>query len=194
MKILLLGPERKYFVEILEQFGDTVISTSEKLFPDSDVLHEVDMLISYGCRHILKPEILNLFPNKAINLHISYLPWNRGADPNLWSFLDDTKKGVSIHLIDPGVDTGDILAQREITWYQNDTLKTTYDRLSIEIVSLFRQVWADIRAGRLKGTPQPVGGSFHKVADRQKYLHLLVNGWDTSVADILRKGPGRGVS
>ena len=46
-----------------------------------------DFIVSYGYRHILSKNILDLLPNKIINLHISYLPYNRGADPNFWSFM-----------------------------------------------------------------------------------------------------------
>ncbi len=55
-----------------------------------------------------------------INLHISFLPWNRGAHPNFWSFYDDTPKGVTIHLIDEGIDTGAIIYQKEITFDRNE--------------------------------------------------------------------------
>ena len=38
-------------------------------------------------------------------MHISYLPFNRGAHPNYWSFKDNSPKGVTIHFIDNGIDT-----------------------------------------------------------------------------------------
>ena len=89
-----------------------------------------DYLISYNYSHIIKSELLNLFPHSALNLHISYLPWNKGADPNIWSFLDDTPKGVSIHYIDKGLDTGDILGQRELFFdNEKETLESTYTLL-----------------------------------------------------------------
>ena len=54
---------------------------------------------------------------RAINLHISYLPWNRGADPNLWSAVG-MPKGVTIHYINDGFDTGDILFQKAILFVE----------------------------------------------------------------------------
>ena len=69
-----------------------------------------DFLISYGYKFILKNDILSLFKKAAINLHISYLPYNRGSDPNFWSFMENSPKGVSIHYMDAGLDTGDIIA------------------------------------------------------------------------------------
>jgi len=43
-----------------------------------------DLVISYGYRHILKKEIIESSKAPIVNLHISYLPWNRGAHPNFW--------------------------------------------------------------------------------------------------------------
>eukprot|EP00392_Amoebophrya_sp_AT5.2_P019205 g19951.t1 len=66
--------------------------------------HAFDYCVSYGYRHIIRtPVIEGMFDRKRIiNLHISYLPYNRGADPNLWSILERTPPGVTIHHIDEG--------------------------------------------------------------------------------------------
>ena len=64
-----------------------------------------DFVISFGYRHILKKTIIQSSLAPIINLHISYLPYNRGAHPNFWSFFDNTPKGVSIHLMDEGINT-----------------------------------------------------------------------------------------
>ena len=49
-----------------------------------------------------------------INLHISYLPYNKGAHPNFWSWVKNTPKGVSIHLISEKIDAGDIIFQKKL--------------------------------------------------------------------------------
>jgi methionyl-tRNA formyltransferase len=115
------------------------------------------------------------------------LPWNKGADPNLWSFLENTPKGVTIHYLDEGIDTGDILAQKEVQMRDDDTLKTSYERLSTEIEQLFEFVWPKIKNGQLKAIPQPKGGSFHRLRDKKAFEHLLTNEWDTQVANLIGK-------
>jgi len=187
MRVLLLGPSRPELMEFLLSFGDQVVNTEEPLTSNSKYLEDIDFIISYGYRHILKKEVLGKFYRKAINLHISLLPWNRGSDPNLWSFLEDTPKGVTIHYIDYGIDTGDILAQQEVEYQPDDTLRTSYQRLSKAIEDLFRQVWPEIRAGKRKSYPQPKGGSYHRTSDRAKFEHLLTKGWDTPVAVLIGK-------
>ena len=187
MNILLLGPYRKNLIDFLSSFEDEV--ATERLLMDSDskCLCNIDFIISYGYQHILKEDVLDKFSNKAINLHISLLPWNRGADPNLWSFLEDTPKGVTIHYLDYGIDTGDILAQQKVNYVPDDTLRTSYERLSKTIEELFRRVWPNIRSGKQKSTPQPKGGTYHRLRDRAAFEYLLTKGWDTPVADLIGK-------
>ena len=79
----------------------------------------------------------NYNQKNIINLHPSLLPWNKGYHSNFWSIYENTPKGVSIHLIDDGIDTGDIVAQSELTYFDEDTLRTTYKKLRASMVNLF---------------------------------------------------------
>lgn len=187
MNVLLLGPYRKNLIDFLSSFGDEVATREAPLDSDSKCLYNIDFIISYGYQHILKEDVLDKFSNKAINLHISLLPWNMGADPNLWSFLEDTPKGVTIHYLDYGIDTGDILAQQEVNYVPEDTLRTSYERLSKTIEELFRRVWPNIRSGKQKSISQPKGGSYHRLSDRVAFEYLLTKGWDTPVLDLIGK-------
>ncbi|MCA6574335.1 MAG: formyl transferase [Pseudanabaena sp. M38BS1SP1A06MG] len=187
MKILLLSPYRRELIEFLESCGDEVISTEERVNSNPEIVESIDFVISYGYRHILKEDLIGLFPNKIINIHISFLPWNRGADPNLWSFLENTPKGVSIHCIDYGIDTGNILVQKEIFFAENDTLKTSYYKLTATAFELFKKHWNDIKRDKIVPKPQNQNGSFHRLKDRQKYEHLLDKGWDTPIKNLIGK-------
>jgi len=187
MKILMLGPRRPELVLYLESFNDDVMSVEDKITVGDPRLEKADYLISYGYRYILKQDVLKLFPQKAINLHISLLPWNRGADPNLWSFLENTPKGVTIHLLEDGIDTGDILAQRTVEMNSVDTLRSSYERLSKSIEELFRVSWPQIRQGEIVPRIQLDGGSFHRLTDKTPYEHLLICGWDTPVSLLVGK-------
>ncbi len=63
-----------------------------------------DFLISYNYKYIVKKEVIDYMKNFVINLHISLLPWNKGAHPNVWSSLENTPRGVTIHIIDKRAD------------------------------------------------------------------------------------------
>tara|TARA_B100000795_G_scaffold244240_1_gene208662 strand:+ start:49 stop:903 length:855 start_codon:yes stop_codon:yes gene_type:complete len=130
-------------------------------------------------------DILDLLPFRAINLHISYLPYNRGTDPNFWSFVDNTPCGVSIHYIDEGVDTGDIIVQEKVSFNsEKDTLKDSYSKLQLTIQELFKQNWHDIQALRCSRQKQVGIGTFHKKSERKLLSHLLQDEWNTKISVI----------
>lgn len=126
-----------------------------------------DFIVSYGYRHILSEEIVDTFRGKIINLHISMLPWNRGADPVHWALKEKTPMGVTIHQIDAGVDTGDILAQVGLSFDESLSEDDIYHMHKTVIEDLFRRAWPAIKEGKLKARKQVGQGSFHKKADRE---------------------------
>lgn len=186
MRMLLLGPARPGLEGYLEGAGDEVVRMDVPLPNVSSSSVEYDFVVSYGYGHLIRQDWLSAMPNQIVNLHISYLPWNRGADPNLWSFLDDTPKGVSIHFVDAGLDAGPLIAQRKVFPEPGDTLASSYARLSAAVEDLFRESWPAIRAGSVTSVPQPSGGSCHRLKDRERVAHLLTRGWDTPVEELMK--------
>ena len=117
MNLLFLGPEKRpqiAIIDFLSNDGNSITSCEEKLNMEDITKTGYDFLISFSYRYIIRNNILNYFKDKAINLHISYLPWNKGADPNLWSILENTPQGVTIHQMDYKLDAGKILYQKEM--------------------------------------------------------------------------------
>lgn len=190
MKILFLGPDKdslKRIINFLFDTGEIVFRYEKKIEHDKINIHDYDFLISYGYRFIISKEILRHFNENAINLHISYLPWNGGADPNLWSILECTPKGVSIHQLDEGIDTGDILCQRKITFDEDDTLRRSYEKLEKEMEALFIERWTRIKNHDIQPVRQKGRGSYHKSKDKEQFAYLLSDGWDTKIAEIQGK-------
>lgn len=76
--------------------------------------NQVDLLVVYSMSQLLKESIFSVPKYGTINLHPSYLPKYRGPNPWFWSYLNgDDKGGVTVHFIDKGEDTGDIIYQEE---------------------------------------------------------------------------------
>lgn len=161
MKILFLGggEASKNLSNWLEEIMKEYVVYTEGQIDINFVTHvDPDIIISYNYKYILRQEVINYPSFGCINLHISYLPWNRGAHPNLWSFLEDTPKGVTIHYIDEGIDSGDIIAQKEIRLNsEKETLRSSYMKLHEEIQKLFKEKWAVIKEGKIKRSPQRGG-------------------------------------
>ena len=181
----MLGPAHFDMTRTIIELGDETRTTEAALNSDDGLTQWADWIVSFGYRHIIHPSVLAQFGSRAINLHISMLPWNRGADPNLWSFLEDTPKGVSIHYLDSGIDTGKILVQREVLPTRQDTLRTSYERLLREIESLFIDTWPAIRSGKKDCRQQDGSGSFHVLSDRKRFQSYLTEGWETPVKKIV---------
>jgi methionyl-tRNA formyltransferase len=148
-----------------------------------------DLIVSHSYRHILKRDVLAAAPDRFINLHISLLPYNRGADQNLWSFIDETPKGVSIHLIDEGIDTGALLLQREVSFDEDsETLGSSYATLQQTIGELFMENWSSLRDGRIAPRAQSGAGTFHRATEFAALKDSLLgnDGWNVPVP-VLRQ-------
>lgn len=186
MNILFLGPSKSPVVTFLRKQRYKVTQTERPISYRQVRFGGYDFLISYGYRHIVDEKILNLFTNKnAINLHISMLPWNRGADPNLWSWVDKTPKGVTIHLMSPKVDEGDILVQRQVHLSNGETLASSYEELHREMVDVFKAYWFALATGGIEPQKQSGEGSKHTSKDKERLAHLLeAKGWQTPVTEL----------
>jgi methionyl-tRNA formyltransferase len=144
------------------KYGDEIIScaqvTPSHIFDGSqlrqpEVLEAIkalrpDIGLSIFLDYILRPEFLDLFSAGVINLHPAYLPYNRGQYPNVWSIIDGTPAGVTLHYIDAGVDTGDIIVRQEVLIEPVDTGNTLYSKLEHVCVKLFKETWPLIRTGQ----------------------------------------------
>jgi methionyl-tRNA formyltransferase len=173
---LVLHPEgrRKFGDEIIQAagvprervFDGARLREPETLAAIRALEPEIGLSVLFG--YIVRPEFLALLPAGCVNLHPSLLPYNRGAYPNVWSIVEGTPAGVTLHYIDPGVDTGDIIAQQEVAVEPVDTSATLYEKLERASVELFQATWPAIRAGAAPRTPQPAGGTSHRVRDVER--------------------------
>jgi methionyl-tRNA formyltransferase len=160
--------------------GDEIFTTSalpeEQIFDGASlkqaaVIEEIralrpDIGLSVMFDYILESEFLALFPKGVINLHPSLLPFNRGQYPNVWSIVEGTPAGATIHYIDEGIDTGDIVAQREVVIEPTDTGGSLYAKLEMCCLELFRETWPMIKLGTAPRIPQPPeAGTSHRTRD-----------------------------
>jgi len=143
---------------------DSVISKPEGL--EQIRSSKPDLAISVLFRNMLRKPFLDLFPKGCVNLHPAFLPYNRGNYPNVWSIVEKTPAGVTLHYIDEGLDTGDIIAQQEVAVEMTDTGGTLYRKLEVAALDLFQQTWPSIEAGAAPRRPQSAEpGSCHRRSD-----------------------------
>ena len=182
MNILFLGYDEHQtsLIKLLNDYGHIVWHTEKKITD----LSFFDLVISHGYRHIFKINTINSSKRKIINLHIAYLPFNRGAHPNFWSFFDDTPSGVTIHFIDEGIDTGEMLFQKKVIFNnQEKTFEDTHKRLIEEIEILFQKNIISILNNTLFPIKQKKSGTIHYIKD----LPREFNGWESSIDSEIKR-------
>lgn len=183
MNLLLLTPYPEKLTSFLADYGDSVICSEDKVSKSFMTENKIDFVISYGYRYILTAETLSYAPDCFINLHISYLPYNRGSSPNLWSALEGTPAGVSIHKIDSGVDTGDILLQKIECFDDQMDFRQTYEFLNESLLDLFKTNWVELRGLQVPPKKQIGASTSHKSTDSLIFHEISPKGWATSLSD-----------
>lgn len=111
--------------------------TKARLDPASEhnivnaLLHEhVELVLLAGFMRIVGPEMLAAFPRRIINIHPSLLPKHPGL--RAWEQAlasGDTVAGCTVHYVDAGVDTGEVIAQAEVDVFPGDTPEALHERI-----------------------------------------------------------------
>lgn len=134
----------------------------EKFFPILEQLRP-DILLSVFYDKILRPHVLELPAIAAVNIHFGLLPYNRGSFPIPWAIIDGNDAGVTMHYMDPGVDTGDVVAQMAVPPSACETTGEVYDRCTKAGFHLFQRNLPLLIEGRAPRRRQPAqGGTYYR--------------------------------
>ena len=115
-----------------------------------------DLFLAAGYPIILKEEILALPELFAVNFHASLLPDYRGKHPVFWALRNGEKwSGLTVHIMDPGIDTGDIIYQMKIRTRRDDTVGKLYQRILDQSVDFVGRLIADADHNSIPRRPQP---------------------------------------
>ena len=167
--------------------GDKVISIIKRFDVNFIKKNKIEFVVLDKARFLITKDIIDFLPKKIINLHPSYLPWARGYYPNYWSIRKKIPFGVTIHFVDEGIDSGDILVQVKSSYSENDTLRHTYYRSRELMINMFKANWEKIKMGKIRETKQNKfeSNTFYK-KDFDGIFAKLPNGWDTKIKDIYK--------
>ena len=184
-KIIFLGYSSKKtnLIKFLRRKNNIVKVLGNKPI-NKKIVENADLIISFGYRKLINNYLLKFSKRPILNLHISYLPYNRGSHPNFWSFIDDTPKGVSIHEIDKKIDMGFIVFRKKIVFKKkNLTFKETHNILIKEIEKMFIQNYNKIIYGNYSKKKIRSKGTFHK----KSQLPKDIKSWNIKIFDYLKK-------
>ena len=103
----------------------------------------VELVVLAGFMRVLKEPMLAAFPRRIINIHPSLLPkfpgiesWKQALAPG------ETMTGCSVHYVDAGIDSGEIIAQRKVPIVPGDTAESLHARIQIAERALYPEVIA----------------------------------------------------
>lgn len=139
-----------YGIEVIQPENLKDIAVHEKL---RKLAPDLIIVAAYG--RIIPPEILNLPELGCINVHPSLLPFYRGSSPIASAIINgDSVTGVSIMLLDTGMDSGPVVSQREVPISEDDTTGSLTNALSdvgAQLLAETLPLWIE---GKIKEKPQ----------------------------------------
>lgn len=177
------GKRRRYADKIIREskLPSSFIIASSKLhkkrYFQQITSWKPDIIISAFYGFIIHPTVINIAPLGAINIHNSFLPYNRGKFPNVWAIVDETPIGATIHYINENIDSGDIIYRKKVEIEPIDTGKSLYYKVRVACVEAFKEIWPYIKTGKFTRTPQSKfgKGTFHYKKDVEKIDCISMN-------------------
>lgn len=116
--------------------------------------YNVDLLLSVNYLFIIEKDVIEQV-KYPVNFHGSLLPKYRGRTPHVWAIINnETKTGVTAHIIDDGCDTGDIVLQKEIEITQDDTGAAVLKKYEAVYPSMVIEVIQAVENNAIQRTPQ----------------------------------------
>jgi len=140
----------RYEIQVLQPQRVRVPEVQHKL---REIAPDVIVVVAYG--QILPESLLHIPKFGCINVHASLLPKYRGAAPIQWAILQgETETGITTMLMDQGMDTGDLLLQKNVAIDKEDTAGTLHDKLSQIGAELLLQTLQHAAKGTITLIPQ----------------------------------------
>jgi len=194
MNILLAGkyffgdrPLNQNIINFFNKKKIKILITEDKYNIDFLRKNEINFIINSGYGPIIKEEIINIYHNKIINMHNSYLPNGRGIYPNLWSIFCNYQSGITLCYLDKGIDTGDIILQKKVNFEDdNITLKESWTRLQVELSKTLIDNWSNIinPTNILKQISKKNEISYHNRKYSEALLKKFSKKWDTTHYEV----------
>ncbi len=174
------------FYKRLCECAETVYRFANKLTLDIVKELEPSFVVSFNYKHIVPADVLDYMKGRIVNLHTSYLPYNKGAAPNFFSFYRDTPKGVTIHEMATGLDEGAILLQKEVPMKaEEETFATSYDKLIATMGELFFDNWTALKKGEIQAVKQAGEGTYHTSKELAEIRNKTDFSWNENIAEVL---------
>jgi len=148
MTVCVLDKNKKIIKFLKDNKINYKTSNFNKFFDDIKI-NEFNWLLNIWGYKILKGEFIKKFKHN-VNLHPSYLPYNRGRDPYYFSIINNTPIGVCIHQMDQAIDAGQYYIRKKYNFTFPVTAGEIFNKCLKEIMDLFIKNWTKIRNKKIK--------------------------------------------
>jgi methionyl-tRNA formyltransferase len=137
--------------------------------------YQADIFVSMSYNQILKKELLAIPRLGVINCHAGCLPFYRGRNVLNWALINGASEfGVTVHFVDEGIDTGDIILQRKEAITDDDTYRTLLDRAIGACATALYEALCQIADGTVTRRRQeeihPVGTYFGRRVEGDEWI------------------------
>ena len=110
----------------------------------------VEWVVLAGWMRMIKAPLLEAFPRRIVNIHPSLLPQFPGLEAWKQALVAGaTETGCTVHYVDAGMDTGEIIAQRAVPILKDDTAESLHARIQTAEHALYPEVLAQIASARV---------------------------------------------
>ena len=110
--------------------------------------HSIDLVCLAGFMRILSAPFTRIYGYRILNIHPSLLPKYRGLNPQARALAaGETETGATVHFVDPGIDTGEIVMQRAVPILPDDTEETLTARILAAEHELYPAAVRQVLAG-----------------------------------------------
>ena len=139
---------------------------------------------------ILPEKIINTPKHKLVNIHFSLLPKYRGASPVQFAILNgDKSTGITFYIVDKGLDTGEIIFQKEFELVESENSGELYRRLFNEAALELPKIINDYTNGLIKVKKQDESNATYTYSKTKPKTTFILKGdalinWDDSVEKI----------
>lgn len=128
----LLNYSKKYNIDYL-----CPVKVNSNKFFEKASSYNCDLFVSMSFNQIFKDRIINVPKFKTINCHAGKLPFYRGRNILNWALINGEKEfGITVHYVDKGIDTGDIILQKCFDIKEKDTYKDLLEISYLECANI----------------------------------------------------------
>ena len=146
--------------------------------------YKCDLFASMSFNQIFQDQVLRLPPLETINCHAGKLPFYRGRNILNWALINDEPEfGITVHFVDDGIDTGDIIKQNCYPISDNDNYQTLLFRAHNECAAILYESIKAIQQNKVKRIPQSTVHPIGFYCPKRKVGDELIN-WKQSSRDI----------